>query len=300
MNRNANPAASMTFPAAMGQAQRPTGPLLGIVIATVIFFVAQLAALPAGMPSEGAGLTFVQQAVLTGSFGVGAVLLLLWVRFKERRPIRSLGFAAPGAGAKILRGALIGLVMISAVALITVASGQGTLGAPNWSALLPALVLLVGFTIQGSTEELFARGYLVQAVSWKWGLLAAFVVQTVWFTLLHGANGGITVVPVLNLVLVAVFLGFWSLAEEGLWGVCAFHAVWNWGQGNLWGAHVSNMDVETSVLSFRPTPGAGDLISGGSFGFEGSLVSSLMLALGTVVAVVMVRRRRRAATADQG
>ncbi|NYI72235.1 hypothetical protein GGQ54_002795 [Naumannella cuiyingiana] len=284
----------LPFPEAMRAARRPTGPILGIVVVSVIFLLAQASALPfVSLDDQGTQMTFAKQAILTGSFAVGAILIFAWVRWKEGRRISTLGFARPGAMMKIGRGALIGIAMISVVALVNAALGSASIGSPDWSAVGPAAVLLLGFGVQGSTEELYARGYLVQAVAWKWGVIAAFAIQTIWFTLLHGANGGMTLVPVINLALVALFLGCWSLAEGGLWGVCAFHALWNWGQGNLWGANVSNMEISTSVLSFDPAPGASELLTGGGFGFEGSIVATIVLAIGTVVAFTIWQRNRR-------
>lgn len=283
----------VSFPEGMRAARRPTGPILGIVVVSVVFLLAQLPTLPFVSLGEGTAMSLTQQAIFTGSFAIGALLIFAWVRWKEGRRIGTLGFSRHGALLRIGRGALIGIVMISVVALVNAVSGSASIGALDGSAVVPALILLLGFVVQGSTEELYARGYLVQAVAWKWGLIAAFVIQTIWFTLLHGANGGITIIPVLNLALVAVFLGCWSLAEGGLWGVCAFHALWNWGQGNLWGANVSNMEVSTSMFSFDPAPGASELLTGGGFGFEGSIISSIVLAIGTVVAFFAWRRNRR-------
>lgn len=286
--------------AEMRTARRPTGPILGVVAALVLLVAGQLIAeIVVGIASGGAVLnesgpmSASTQLVMTLSFAGSALALFAWVRWKEDRPVRSLGFRLTGRTVtRIGRGALVGLGMMAVLVLVNVVFGEATFGGGFRVAELGVVVVaLLGFVVQSSTEEIFTRGYLTQAVGWKWGVVAAIVVQTVVFTALHLANGGITVWAVLNLALVAVFLGFWSLAEGGLWGVCAFHAVWNWSQGNVFGIEVSHLKVADSLLAWVPANGSSALLTGGSFGIEGSALTSVVLAAGCVVAYRAFRRQ---------
>ncbi|WP_158894777.1 CPBP family intramembrane glutamic endopeptidase [Amycolatopsis anabasis] len=279
----------------MTRAQRPTGPLLGIIVTAALFLAGQAVFLPLLGTGSGEGVTLGlrEQLLFSVMFAGSLVLLAAWVRWKERRPLGSLGFVpASGAGRRIGRGAITALAFTGVVVAVNQLTGQAEFARDGLKAanLVPALLLLIGFAIQGSTEEIFCRGYLTQALARKWGLVAAVLIQTVFFAALHAANGGLTAVAVANLVLVALFLSFWSLAEGGLWEVCAFHAVWNWSQGNVYGAAVSNMHIATSVGDFRPKPGSNDLITGGGFGLEGSLLTTALLAVGTICALIAYRR----------
>lgn len=283
------------FLTSMSRAQRPTGPFLALLIAALAMVLGQIAGVPALLVGGNADvLGVLPQFLMTVGF-IGTLLLLIaWVVWKERRPVRSLGFESSHAGRRILLGICVAVAMLLVVVLVSTASGSATLGGFDAVALPAVLLLLVGFAVQASTEEILTRGYLLQAWTARFGVVVAMIVQTVFFTAMHALNGGMTFAPILNLALVAVFLGLWAIWEGGLWGVCAFHTVWNWMQGNVIGAEVSNIRVEASLFGYTPAPGSSDLITGGGFGLEGSLVLSGMLIIGIAVLAVALRRARRA------
>lgn len=283
----------------MQKATRPTGPVLAIVMSFV--FVMGGGAVVGGIlhpimnlgKSGGGGAqSFGVQFATTFGFALAPLLLLWWMRKREGRPFRTLGFWRSGMGTQLGRGALVGIAMVSIVVFGAVLTGNASLGSANASALVLTGVLLVGFAVQGSTEEIIGRGFVLQSAALKWGIPAAMVTQTLVFAAMHGANPGVGLVPIMNLLLVAVFLGFWALAENGLWGVCAFHTIWNWSLGNFWGSKVSGQEIETAFLQFRPTAGSSDLLTGGAFGAEGSLLTTLVLAVGTAVAYRAYRQDR--------
>lgn len=300
--------------AGMTVATRPTGPIVAVVVSFVLLMGGGLvAALLFGSPLDGSVRA---DLGLLSAFPLTLLLLLAWVRWKEGRAVRTLGFApagrpaAPyaagspgrGAAAAVLRGAALALVTLSAVVLFGVGIGQLQF-APDggdwvrWSHLGAVALLLPAFLVQGSTEEILTRGYLLQAVTRSWGLGAAVAVQTVFFVVLHMANpGGLNVLPILNLTLFSLFLAFWVIAEGGLWGVCAFHGVWNWAQGTLYGIPVSGAPLNDSLLRVEPTRHAATWLTGGVFGVEGSLVTTVLLAAGTLVALPACRRRASAAS----
>ncbi|MDO4918057.1 CPBP family intramembrane glutamic endopeptidase [Kocuria sp.] len=276
----------------MSEARRPTGPVLAIVVAVLIPLLGQLPALPlvSLFPDD----SFGGQLILTASFVLPMLLFFAWVRFKEKRPVASLGFRGP-AGRSIALGALLAVALTTVTVLLNVLLGTASLAAPTWAALPLALVLLLGFAIQSSTEEITDRGYLMQAVAPRWGLVLAVVVQTVAFAALHGANGGLTWVAWGNLCMVAVFLALWVWVTGSLWGACAFHTFWNWSQGNLWGAPVSHMRMSTSVGHYTPGEHSPTLLTGGAFGLEGSVIPLVVFIVLSALLVVVGRRRRAAA-----
>jgi len=278
-------------------AKRPTG----ITMALVVILIAMvLQGLPAMVEAAIIGIDAALNKVQVDAGGVqardsvgrvmtlflfGACILWLWfwLRVKERRGFATLGFTAPRRGVKLAaQGVFVGLVMIVASVLIPVLGGQAQLGwgSPSSSSWMFIVVMLLGFLVQGSTEEILTRGYLTQAVARRWGLVAAVIFQAAFFTLLHGANPGMGAIPIINLILFACFASFMSLAQGSLWGVCAMHGIWNWAQGNLFGVAVSGTSVADSVFTFSTAPGANELLTGGQFGIEGSLGTSLVYLVG--------------------
>jgi hypothetical protein len=84
-----------------------------------------------------------------------------------------------------------------------------------------------------------------------------------------------------NLFLYGLFAAFYALHEGDLWGVCAFHSVWNWVQGNIFGFEVSGGAFGGSSLLKLQESGP-DWFTGGKFGPEGGLAVTLVLVAGCV------------------
>ncbi|MHA6805163.1 CPBP family intramembrane glutamic endopeptidase [Salinifilum ghardaiensis] len=285
--------------------RRSTGPALGAVVVLACLLAGQYLAGLVLFPLLGAS----PLAVLRGDVGpvdqaamlltgAGAlVLLALWLRFREVRPFGSLGFPlARRVPAVLLGGAAVAAVALSLPVAINLLSGQYEVRAAGASAVV--LALLPVFAVQASTEEVLTRGYLLQVTHRRWGLPAALAVQAVLFALLHVTNLEISVIALVNILLIGVLLGLWAVAEGGLWGVCAFHTVWNWAQGNVYGIEVSGMDLGTTWWDVSADPAGATPITGGGFGVEGSAITTLVLAA-LLTAVVLVLRRARPAAAGQ-
>ncbi|MDA3624482.1 CPBP family glutamic-type intramembrane protease [Saccharopolyspora sp. WRP15-2] len=289
----------------IGRARRPSGPVVGLVVVVVCLVIGQTAGalvlapvfgVPIGALARGRAYLAAQLAMLFSFLGVVG-MLALWIRIKERRPFGSVGFfPASRVGAHLGIGAAVAVVLLGVPVGVNLLSGQFDIGAVHVAQVGGAFIALIGFAVQASTEEVITRGYLMQVTYRKWGLAAAVVLQAVVFSLLHGINPNVSAVALINILLIALLLAFWALAEGSLWGVCAFHAVWNWLQGNVYGIEVSGMGVQTTMLSIGGSPGSAELLTGGGFGIEASLLTTAVLAIGTALAYFAYRRRARSAT----
>ena len=294
----------------MNSAARPTGIVLGVIVFVAAFAATSI--VPAIVMPQVLTATGMPPMVLHGiadlvsllSCVLGLLLLWVWLRAKERRPFASLGFArSEGRSWVVLaaRGLGIGVAMIAFCVLVPVALGQARLvwANPTGTNLAFILAMLLAFLVQGSTEEILTRGYLTQVVARRWGLIAAIVVQALFFALLHGANSGLGVLPVVNLLVFALFASMYSLAEGSLWGISAMHGIWNWAQGSLFGAIVSGDLVAHSFFISLPLPDTPDLLTGGAFGIEGSLVTTTVFLVGALVAWLRFRARRARTRIDR-
>ncbi|MFI6812108.1 CPBP family intramembrane glutamic endopeptidase [Nonomuraea sp. NPDC050328] len=269
--------------------RRTTHPLLAIAIAlgALLFGSAAGEVLLSliAVPADPAVRLLV---LLVLGFAPTAALVWMWVRGFEGRGWSTLGFTRDRAGWKSLRGFLTGLLSFGLVTGLLVALGYAAReNVPE--AFVPALVVLAGWIVQSSTEEVLVRGFLMPVVGARWGAVAGVGVSALLFALLHGLNPGVTPLSVVNLVLVGVLLGLYALYEGALWGVCLWHAAWNWAQGSVFGFEVSGQT--TGVLSVVDLREQGpDVVTGGAFGPEGGLASTLVLLLGVAVVVLVARR----------
>lgn len=225
---------------------------------------------------------------------LSSIVVILWARFYEKRSMKSLGFVRKNALRDYFIGILVGFIMFSAVVGINIFTGAMTIEnvVSNLSGATMAFIVLffIGFLFQGAFEEILIRGYLMVNVGAKHKVITAIAVSSIAFALLHGINPGISVLAVINLVLVAVFWGFYVICFDNLWGACAMHSIWNFVQGNFYGIKVSGMNIADSVFLSTSVPGK-ELINGGAFGAEGGIATTIVIIVSIFILLGYMKKK---------
>ncbi|WP_193726633.1 CPBP family intramembrane glutamic endopeptidase [Paenibacillus guangzhouensis] len=205
--------------------------------------------------------------------------MLLFMAF-ERGKGWSIGLRQSSAVACALQGIGLGILLISIVAIaIWICGGvefqSVHTDADTWTSVLAGVGL---FTLVAISEEVFNRGYLQGLLQRQYGVAAGVVISSIIFALLHGANPGIWSTPftMINIFLIGIFFALTRVMTGGLWLPIGFHLAWNFFQGNVYGFAVSGTETKP-ILSILVN---GDsLISGGSFGVEGSILTTILMVL---------------------
>lgn len=223
------------------------------------------------------------------------VVLMLYVKFGEKRSIRTMGFVKEHAVTDYLIGMAAAFAMFSACVGICVATGAMTFEGYVLNGQYGLLGLFfLGFLVQGMSEEVVCRGFIMTSVGSKSGVLAGMLLNSLIFGALHLFNSGVTVFSIVNIVLFGVFMSIVVLKLNSLWAACALHSVWNFVQGNFYGILVSGIDAGPSVFRFAGVSG-GTLWNGGSFGMEGGLATTLVLTVSIMIALMMKPREKNIA-----
>lgn len=222
-----------------------------------------------------------------------SVVVIFFCRLLQKRRADTLGFVRKGVLREYLIGVGAGFGMFSAAVLICVAAGAIKLEGFS-AAFGPGIFLLfvLGFMIQGMGEEVLCRGYFMVSMGRRYPMWAAVLSNSLIFAALHLLNDGISVLAFVNLVLFGVFASLYFIKRGSIWGIGALHSVWNLVQGNFWGLRVSGMAAECSVFRSTLTEGR-ELINGGTFGPEGGLAVSAVLAAG--ICLLLVCRKKETA-----
>jgi len=205
--------------------------------------------------------------------------------------------AAARSGIQALLGIVLGLVFIGAsmLAVLTEFSFARSSGDA-----LPIVASMAAVSLGGAvTEELLFRGLALQALERLCGSWPALAITSVLFGLVHLANPDASLWSSFAIAVEAgVLLGASFLWRRNLWLTIGLHFAWNTAVG-LIGIPVSGHPAN-GLLVTRPT--GPDLVTGGDFGIEASIVPivvSLLLAVPMLVAahrrgnLVPVRRSRR-------
>ena len=286
---------------------RRTWTAAALALAVVFIIVSQIFAAVPGimlgfMTIEGETVGWQGTAFTLASFAVTAGVVILWVTLFERRGLATIGFNGSGLK-RFARGYVVGLAFLIAVVGIIWALGGyridagGAFSAANvGAALVPILVLMAGFVIQGSTEEILTRGWLMQVIASRHGLAWGIGLSSILFGLLHALNidpSPELLTGVLNVVLFGVFIGIYAAREGSLWGVCGWHAAWNWLLGLGFGLEVSGQVIETTplIVDLGTQATVPWWVTGAAFGPEGSVVTTAVLLSGIAVLVLKGRTK---------
>lgn len=227
-----------------------------------------------------------------GVFVFIALVIFFWVKVVEKRPIRTLGFFKGHIWLNLLKGWGLGTLLLLVSFLGTYLLGGLEFVKVDFSqkTLLYILSLIPFWFIQGGTEELVTRGWLLQTVTNRLNLSWGIAISSSLFSMLHLGNQGVTALSLISIVLVGVLLALYMLKTDNIWGVAALHGAWNFAQGNLVGVAVSGQDAGASLLHFQARSGVPDWLSGGAFGLEGNLVTCLVLLVGIIILRLQLKK----------
>jgi membrane protease YdiL (CAAX protease family) len=130
-------------------------------------------------------------------------------------------------------------------------------------------------------EEALFRGVPLLALGSAFGRGTAVVLVAVVFALAHLANPNVTPLAVGNIALAGIFLGLAFYAPGGIWTAWGAHLGWN---GMLAALDAPVSGVPFSIPFIEYDPGAPAWLTGGAFGPEGGLASTLALTIAVLVA----------------
>jgi membrane protease YdiL (CAAX protease family) len=234
-------------------------------------------------------------AFLLAPFSALSLITIAWVHWVERRPLSTVGLTAGRQGRRFSGGVLTGIAMMGMVVAADYATkgftaGGGTSAFLSPRALAGIAVLLVGFAVQSSAEELLFRGWMMSALAYKLGVVPAVLVSSLMFTLLH-FEPATSRLFMPNVFLFAVFACCWSLRSGNIWGVMGWHAGWNWLLGVGFELPVTGLNTHMPALIARLVPTGPDYLTGGAQGAEASVGCSVVLIAGIAFTVLGARRR---------
>ena len=228
------------------------------------------------------------------SFVIILLLFMFWVKVIEKNALSSLGFVKRNWLKYLGWGILLSLVQMGVIALVYQVSGIGffELNELSLEPLLFILGLFPFWLLQGGTEEVATRGWLLTRIATRTNLPLAIAISSSLFGILHMGNAGVTFLSVLNIILDGMLAALLFIYTDSIWLVVAQHGTWNYVQGNLLGFQVSGTGADASIFSF--TMGSGpDWLTGGAFGAEGSIITTLVLLVSLVIVYRLGERKEK-------
>ena len=145
--------------------------------------------------------------------------------------------------------------------------------------LIDQLFYLSLFGVVSLNEEIAIRGYILQNLSSSFNKYIALVLSSLVFMIMHIGNPNMSAIPLFNLFLAGLLLGVYCIHKNNLWFPIGAHITWNYFQGPVLGFEVSGNDVDSIFIQ---SLNGSELITGGEFGFEGSIILTVLMIIGIV------------------
>ena len=217
-------------------------------------------------------------------FQLAGTILSIWIftKYVDQIPFKSLGFHLKNRWKDILFGIFLGffIMLIGYVALESLNEITFESYYIETEAILYSIVFFISVSLM---EEILCRGYILNQLLETSNKYVALIISSVIFTALHSLNPNMATIPVLNLFLAGILLGITYIYTKNLWFPIALHFSWNFFQGPFFGFEVSGQKFYAMIQQTRTED---NLLNGGSFGFEGSLLATFLM----IVVIIIIWR----------
>lgn len=230
---------------------------------------------------------FLERLLMLVGYLSAAVLVLRW----RNLPLSLLGMSLKGRGKDLLAGLGVAVLLYAVGFGTSLLMGTVEIASVQW---IPRDLLgtLLFFLLVAVTEEVMLRGFVLgRMLSVGMNRFVALFLSSALFSAMHLFNPNFALLPFVNILLAGCLLGASFLYTRNLCFPVVLHWFWNWLQGPVLGYEVSGMDSGETLLTLRLT--GSDLLTGGSFGFEGSLLCTVLLVVGTLAIIGYYERRGR-------
>ena len=206
--------------------------------------------------------------------------------------IEQLGFTKDNIVFSYLKGALFGTLQIFTVFFIIFGlKAIDVYYVGNISILLLIKIFII-FIFQALLEEILFRGYLMPFFSKVIGIKFTITLLSFLFTCIHLFNPNLDIIGLANVFLAGVTFSLIYYYTGNLWLVGAMHTLWNFILGFIVGSQISGIITYNSVFFSIPVEN-NDLISGGVFGFEASIVTTIVELTISLFVIYLIRKDKR-------
>jgi membrane protease YdiL (CAAX protease family) len=269
--------------------------LLAARIVALIIIIALLSlAIMAGSNAiiSALGISLLDQNMLIpqSAMMVAAIIsIFIFRQFIDRKSFISIGLSLKEQPRSFLVGSAIAIAIISLGFVILLLSEVIEIASVqvDISYLLTTFVLFIAVSV---FEEMVFRGYILNNMMDVMNKYLALILSSLLFAALHLGNSGMTFIAFTNLFLAGVLLGSAYIFTRDLWLPIGMHLFWNYVQGPIFGFNVSGETINEQSLIIMHTHGD-DIITGGAFGFEGSVVCSALSIVAILLVILYCRKR---------
>ena len=237
-------------------------------------------------------------------FGYGlliGIVMLLWKLF-QKKSMAELGFTK-NFGTYFI-GALAGAVLITISALAVTFTGAIKFNGVFDHIDVKMVLLMIGcYMFQGAMEEVLCRGVVQQLLIKQTPVPVAVGISAALFTIPHlsnmqGESPAIVMVSVVNLILISLIFSALTIRFKSIWAACGLHSFWNYILANIMGLNLSGNDEIIAAVFDMRTAGE-NVLNGGMYGIEGSIITTVVLAAAFALCCVSLKKSTQKALSNK-
>jgi len=206
--------------------------------------------------------------------------------------IEQLGFSKNNIAFSYLKGALLGILQISTVFFIIFALKAIDVYYEGNISLLLSIKVFIIFIFQGLLEEILFRGYLMPFFSKVIGIKFTIILLSFLFTCIHLLNPNLNIIGLVNVFLAGVTFSLIYYYTGNLWIVGAMRTLWNFILGFIVGSQISGIITYHSIFFSIPIENK-ELIGGGAFGFEASVVTTVVELAISLFVIYLIKKEKK-------
>lgn len=208
----------------------------------------------------------------------------------ERRPFSDLGLSVKGHAKGLWYGFLMAVLLYLVGFGLSLVMGEVEVSGFQFRPL-DLLGALLFFGLVALFEEILMRGYILgHLLHTRLNKFLSLFISAALFAFLHIFNPEIAFLPMINLVLAGMLLGASYLYTRNLCFPLSLHFFWNWIQGPVLGYQVSGNNFMSTMLKLHIPEE--NVLNGGAFGFEGSLICTVLMIVCTILIVWWGEKRK--------
>jgi len=270
----------------------------GKILLLAVLFIVGVSALTIGA-TQGFGPTFADSNTLDGflfqgfvQFAAALFAAAILVALLERRSPAALGLAPRSVAFDALLGFVLGALTFAIVIALAVFMGVARY-APRLEQFSVETLAILGLAIIffAATEEILIRGYVLHELRRRFSFAAAALVSSLIFAALHAPTllvAPLGIIGVVNIVLAGIWFSLAVLRSGGLWLPIGLHVGWNFAEGPLLGSALSGHEANRYWTVFEWN--GPDWLTGGNFGPEASVLTTVALGIGTSIVLMLPQR----------
>lgn len=162
------------------------------------------------------------------------------------------------------------------------------------------IIAFIFVALQCIAEEIMDRVFLFQRLVRNNGVVAAFVISSVFFSAMHILNMIMYKVPLffaivglVNIVLIGIFFSETVYFGNNVWFAFAFHTAWNFSQNFILGLPNSGNPATTSIFALAGETHDSILYSS-DFGIEAGIPATILICVLIIVTYIWGSKKKKA------